>query len=490
MTIKSQNTTTSLLAVACCCLWHGSLKAEKRPNILWIIADDLGQELSCYGNPDAKTPHMDKLALEGIRYLNAFSTAPTSSPSRSSLITGMYPPSINCHNHRTIDKKELPDGIFPITEYFKQAGYFCTNGDGSDLSKKGKEDYNFTTYQLFDGNDWAQRSPNQPFFAQIQIHEPHRPFVNDKNCPVNPDNIHLPSCYPNLPLLRSDWANYIESIQVCDKLVGQILNRLEEEGLAQNTIVFLFGDNGRPHLRDKQFLYEGGLKVPLIVRWPQKLHPGTVDNRLVSLIDIAATSLAATNIKPPLHMQGKIIFGENSTKRDYILGFRQRAGEALDDIRSISDGRFKLIWNRNPKTPWMQMSGYKKSEYPAYSVYYLLHNQGILKEPYNQFMTKSKPEMELYDLEMDSMELNNLAGNDLYSEIMDELFIVLKEKLQIIEQQTLSESAEAIQQAKEQSGQYYKQSMKSLGLETETTYDQLVEFWQRKLLLKTFETDY
>lgn len=183
-------------------------------------------------------------------------------------------------------------------------------------------------------------------------------------------------------------------------------------------------------------------------------------------------------------------FGENSTKRDFILGFRQRAGEALDDIRSISDGRFKLIWNRNPETPWMQMSGYKKSEYPAYSVYYLLHNQGILKEPYNQFMTKSKPELELYDLEMDSMELNNLAGNDLYSEIMDELFIVLKEKLQIIEQQTLSESAEAIQQAKEQSGQYYKQSMKSLGLETETTYDQLVEFWQRKLLLKTFETDY
>src|SRR5690606_26676425 len=160
-----------------------------RPNILWIISDDLGNDLGCYGNADVYTPHLDRLAAEGVRFTSAYATAPVCSPSRSSLITGMYPVSINSLNHRTIDKKPLPNGIEPITTYFREAGYFCANAN--EKGKKGKEDYNFATEYIYDGIDWSERKPDQPFFAQIQIFEPHRPFVPDTERSINQDQIQI-----------------------------------------------------------------------------------------------------------------------------------------------------------------------------------------------------------------------------------------------------------------------------------------------------------
>ena len=395
---------------------------ETKYNIVWIVADDLGAELGCYGNTDIKTPNMDRIASQGVRFTNAYATAPICSPSRSSLITGMYPPSINCQDHRTIDKTLLPENIRPITDYFKKSAYFCSNGNGLDRSKPGKTDYNFKAKNIFDGPDWAQRKPGQPFFAQVQIFNPHRPFVHDPDNPINPDSVHMPACYPDHPLLRADWAFYLESIQQCDKIVGKILDRLDEEGLAENTIVMLFGDNGRPHLRDKQFMYEGGLKVPLIIRWPGKLKPGKVDDLLVSLIDVSATSMALAKIPIPGYMQGNVFIGENAAKRKYIFGFRQRMGDAVDDSRSISDGRYKLIWNRMPEVPWMQMSGYKKSAYPAYALYCLLYRTGKLIPPFDLFMAARKPAIELYDLKSDPMEFNNLAVDQQHAIIKQSLF--------------------------------------------------------------------
>jgi uncharacterized sulfatase len=459
----------------------GSSQAKEHPNILWINCDDLGVELSCYGNTDVKTPHIDRLTSQGVRFTNAHATSPVCSPSRSSMITGMYPPSINCQDHRTIDMTELPSGIRPITTYFKEAGYFCTNGSALDRSKPGKEDYNFKSGNLFDGTDWAQRKPGQPFFSQIQIFNPHRPFVHDPDNPVNPDHVYLPACYPDHPLLRADWAMYLESVQQCDKIVGKILDRLDKEGLTENTIVILFGDNGRPHLRDKQFLYEGGLKVPLIIRWPGKIKPGKVDDQLVSLIDVSVSSMAVADIPKLGTMQGNVFLGEKATKRKYIFGFRQRMGDAVDDSRSISDGQYKLIWNRMTEIPWMQMSGYKKLEYPAYAFYYDLNKKGKLAQPFDRFMASQKLEIELYDLKADPMEFNNLANDQKHTEIKQKLYTILVDSLKQFEKNMIPEKPETIQKAKESSASYYQAGMKKIGLSDQSTDEEIVRYWEKIL---------
>lgn len=461
---------------------HFTASSENKPNIVWIISDDMGIELGCYGNSDVKTPNTDKLADEGILYTHAYATAPMCSPSRSSLITGMYPPSVNSQDHRTMDMTKLPEGIRPVTDYFREAGYFCTNGSAKNMSSPGKEDYNFLAEKLYPGTDWSQRQSQQPFFAQIQIFQPHRPFVDDLKDPVCPDSIHLPASYPDVPLLRADWAKYLESVQVADKLVGAILERLEKEGLADNTIVFFFGDNGRPHLRDKQFLYEGGLKVPLIIRWPEKIQKGKINHQPVSLIDVTATSLAAAGIPVPEYMQGRDLFGKNGVARQYIFGFRQRSGEADDDIRSISDGKFKLIWNRMAEIPWMQMSGYKKSGYPAYVLYYQLYKKGELAEPYNQFMASAKPEIELYDLENDPDELRNLANDTHFDNIKSELLKTLKDSLRVFETNMFPEKPASFEKAKKGAWDNYAKNMERLGLPVTAADGVILEKWESLLL--------
>jgi uncharacterized sulfatase len=454
----------------------------ERPNILWINCDDLGIELACYGNKDVKTPNIDRLASEGVLYSNCFANAPVCSPSRSSMITGMYPSSINSLDHRTVDKTHLPDGIKPITEYFREAGYFCTNGNAKDMTKPGKTDFNFLAKDIFDGTDWSQRSERQPFFSQVQIKEPHRSFVNDPENPVSPERVQIPDCYPDHPLIRTDWARYLETIQLCDKRVGYIIQRLEDEGLADNTIVILFGDNGRPHLRDKQFLYEGGLRVPLIIRWPEKLKAGSVDDQLISLIDVTATSLDMARIPVPDHMQGQVFLGEKAVKREYVFGFRQRMGDAVDDSRSISNGRYKLIWNKMPQVPWMQMSGYKKMEYPAFSLYHLLYEQGELEPQFAQFMAQQKPEIELYDLQNDPMEFNNLSGDSHYEKIKMQLYNTLIKNLDQFEKHLVPERPESIQKAKDASAQYFNAGMAKKGLSNKSSYREIVEYWNKKLL--------
>ena len=456
--------------------------AEERPNILWINMDDLGIELGCYNNKDVKTPNIDRLASQGILYSDCFAASPVCSPSRSSMITGMYPTSINSIDHRTMAKTKLPDGINPITEYFKNAGYFCTNGSGQNMSLEGKSDYNFIVSNLYDDTDWSKRAKGQPFFAQVQITQPHRVFAHDSDNPVNPDAVHLPVCYPDHPLLRADWALYLETIQNGDKRVGQFLDRLAKEGLADNTIVILFSDNGRPHLRDKQFLYEGGLRVPLIIRWPGKIKPGSIDKQLVSLIDVAATTLSMAGIKKPDYMQGNIFWGENTVSREYIFGFRQRMGDAVDDSRSISDGHYKLIWNRMPDVPWMQMSGYKKMMYPAFALYNLLYQQGKLPAPYNQFMADKKPEIELYDLNKDPMEFNNLANLGKYRKIKSRLFKTLTDSLIVFEKNMIPEKPEFTQEAKDESSTFFVNGMKGMGLSEKSSYSDIVEYWENKLL--------
>ncbi|TXG36093.1 sulfatase family protein [Seonamhaeicola maritimus] len=453
------------------------------PNVIWINADDLGRELACYGNPDIKTPNLDQLAQQGTLYTNAYANAPICSSSRSSQIAGMYPTTINCLDHRTINMTELQDGIKPITEYFKEAGYFIANGSGRDYLKKGgKRDYNFIPDIKYPANDWSERAKGQPFFAQVQIKYPHRVFERHEQNPINPETVTLPGCYPDHPLLKADWALYLESVQKCDDIVGWVMKRLEDEGLADNTAIFFFGDHGRPHLRDKQFLYEGGLQIPLIVRLPEHVDAGKIDKRLVSLVDVAATSLELAGIESKHKMHGKVFIGDEQEKRDYVFGFRQRAGDAPDAIRSITDGRYKLIWNQEPERPWMQLSSYKRSEYPAFTVYRVLHKNGELKAPYNQFMADSRPEFEFFDLETDPHEFNNLVSNRDYQEHFNRLKSVLQNNLKEYDKNQIPESEETIQKGKNGSQKYFKTKMKKLGLPEAPSDEELLLYWNKTLI--------
>ena len=326
----------NVLFWAFCFLGVLQVKADQKPNILWIYSDDLSLELGCYGNKDVKTPNLDNLASQGIRYTKAYTTASVCSSSRSSIITGMYPTAINSLNHRTINKLPLPEPVKPVTEYFKAAGYFCTNMDKS-FKKKGKTDFNFKTEDIFDAIDWKDRNKDQPFYAQINIKYPHRDFEYDSNNPIDYQKVTVPECYPDHELIKADWAMYLESIQHLDEVMGKIIERLKNEGLWNNTIIFFFGDNGRPHLRDKQFLYEAGLNVPLIVYNPFEPLKNKVSHELVSMIDVSATSLFLAGIDVPEHMHGQIFMGNKAEKRKYVYGFRQSCGDAPDDIRNITD---------------------------------------------------------------------------------------------------------------------------------------------------------
>ncbi len=455
-------------------------RAQPQPNILWIYSDDISLELSCYDNPDVKTPNLDYLASQGTRFTKAYTTAPVCSSSRSSIITGMYPSSINSLNHRTINKMPLPEGVKPVTEYFKQAGYFCSNMDKS-FKRKGKTDFNFETDNIFDAIDWTDRDKDQAFYAQINIKYPHRNFVHDEQNPIDYKTVSVPACYPDHELIRADWALYLESIQHLDHVIGDIIKRLKNEGLWDNTIIFFFGDNGRPHLRDKQFLYEAGLHVPLIVYNPFKPEQNKISKELVSIIDVTATSLHLAGLKVPEHMHGIIFMGDKMEKRDYVYGFRQRCGDAPDNIRSITDGRYKLIWNRESHRPYMQLSSYKRLQYPAFTVYRYLHAKGELERPYSHFMAEERPEFEFYDLKNDPMEIHNLSGCKKYRQKENELRIQLKTLLDDIEKDMLVEDEATIAKAKESSENWFINAMKKEGYTGEITDEEMMDYWYKKL---------
>ena len=235
-------------------------------------------------------------------------------------------------------------------------------------------------------------------------------------------------------------------------------------------------------MRDKQFLYEGGLKVPLIVRYPKMIKQGKADKQLVSLIDLTATSLDLAGIKVPENMHGNVFLGKQAKQREFVYGFRDRAGDAVENIRSITDGRYKLIWNRMPETPWMQVSGYKKSEYPAFALYHYLHKRGELKAPFSQFMAESKPEIELYDLKKDPMELNNFADTKKYKKIKAELYQTLVDSVKEFEVNMIPESSKMTKQAKASSAKYYQSQLKKMKLPANATIEELLKYWENKLL--------
>lgn len=394
---------------------------EQRPNILWLIAEDLCPDLGCYGTPLVRTPNIDRLAREGKRFTRAFTTAPVCSASRSALMTGMYQTSIGAHQHRTDPKGPLPDGIQAITDYFRSAGYFTSNQAGNNRERAGKTDLNFTATGLFDGFDWRERPAGRPFFAQVNFSETHRTFTRDADNPIDPDMVEVPPYYPDHPVTRRDWADYLECAQNLDRKVGAVLARLEEDGLAENTIVFFFGDHGRAHVRGKQFLYDGGIQVPLIIRWPGQIGEGTVNDDLVSLIDLAPTAMRLAGVEPSAILQGRSVLNEEGGGREVIIAARDRCDETFDRIRCVRDRRYKYIRNFYPNLPWTQTNLYKLRQYPVLTLMQVLNARGELTPEQARFMAPARPPEELYDLSTDPHEIRNLIDDPGYTAIVERM---------------------------------------------------------------------
>lgn len=407
------------LLLCFCMLLPGIALANQRPNIVWIVLDDLGPEVGCYGFENVSTPAIDRLAAEGVRYTNCFATSPVCSSSRSALVTGMYQTSTGTHHHRTRNKVPLVDGAQTAMQQFGEAGYFVCDAGPPGETGNAKRDYNFSdSDHLFHGKDWSERRPGQPFFAQIQIHQPHRPFVHD----TDPDRaalVGLPPKVPDHPVARADMANYLATIEVGDQHVDAVMKRLEAEGLRDTTWVILFGDHGRPHVWGKQWLYDAGIRVPMIVAGPGIAAPGTTDARLVSLIDLAPTSLLTAGITPHARTQGVNFLAEDFSGREFIVAARDRCGEAADRIRALRTERLKYIRNFYLDRPYTQISSYKTLSYPVVTLLEVLHSRGELTPPAAAMMAETRPAEELYDLQSDPDELHNLVDSSTHRETLE-----------------------------------------------------------------------
>ena len=396
-------------------------RAGTRPNILWILAEDISPQLGCYGEPLVATPNLDGFARQGARFTQAFTTAPVCSASRSALATGMYQTSIGCHNHRTVNKKPLPEPARHMCDRLREAGYFTVLSSGGPGRKaptgaagSGKTDYNFLAEKPFDGYDWSQRPAGKPFFAQLTIQESHKGYgwpLGRKTTPnIDPSKLELPPYWPDHPVARDEYANYLEAIQLADRYAGEVFARLASEGLTENTVVFFLGDNGSCLFRGKQFLYEGGIRVPLLVRWPGKIAPGSVRDDLISGVDVVAATLAAAGVEVPRTMHGRDFLG-GAPKREHIFAARDRCDIAIDRMRCVRDSRYKYIRNFLPGIPYMQPNPYKEKEYPTWNLVKQLHREGKLNAVQSLFLADHKPVEELYDLESDPHEVRNLASD-------------------------------------------------------------------------------
>ncbi|HVW39489.1 MAG TPA: sulfatase, partial [Pirellulales bacterium] len=403
--------------------WVADANAAERPNILWLIAEDFGPELGCYGTAQVASPNLDRLAEQGVRYTRAYTTAPVCSASRSAFMTGMYQTTIGAHNHRSHrdDGYQLPAGVRVLSDWLRDAGYFTANlqklPPGCGFRGTAKTDWNFSYPRPFDSNDWSDLKPHQPFYAQINFQETHRKFRAPRR--ADPDQVAIPPYYPDHPTTRADWAEYLDAASELDRKIGLVLEQLAADGLADDTIVVFFGDHGQAHVRGKQFCYEEGLHIPLIVRWaknfpaPKHYRPGTVDDRLIEAIDLAPTMLsAAAGAAMPPKMQGRAFLGEQAgPPRQYAFGARDRCDETVFRLRTVRDDRYRYIRNFTPDRPFLQPNEYKERSYPVWNLLKELDAVGKLTPPQKLLTAPTMPPEELYDLEQDPHEIHNLVDS-------------------------------------------------------------------------------
>lgn len=394
--------------------------SEGALNILWIYVEDTNPWMGCYGDMTVPTPNIDKLAAEGTRFDRAYMTSGVCSPTRSAIITGMYQTSIGAHEHYSSfsvwrgDTMEIWDPnhltVKTLPEIFKTAGYYTFN--------EGKEHYNFVyrSEDLYDrkagngfkgaqdGSEWTGRKNDQAFFGQIQLSGGKHP--NPPNL-VSASDVDVMPYYPDNDIFREEVAHHYNTIAKLDDIVGDIMKRLEEDQLLDNTVVFFFSDHGSRLPRHKQFLYEGGIKVPLIVRGPD-IAKNEVREDLVSSLDISATTLSLVGITPPKTMHGMNFF-DNGFNREYVIAARDRCDFTIDRIRTVVTDSYKYIRNFMTDKPYMQAN--YRSDWGTLKNLKELYDKGELNEIQARFASDDRPAEELYDLQNDPHETINLVNS-------------------------------------------------------------------------------
>ena len=388
------------------------------PNVVWIIADDMSPDTSAYGMPGVNTPHLDRLAAQGRRYTRAYASAPVCSSSRSAFILGTYQTTTGLHAHDVENPQPLPAPYRHLPELLREAGWFVTNAAAPGtmrngrVIKKAKTHYNFAhdPAQMFDGDDWRRRRPGQPFFAQFQITEPHRPFpIPEHYDEAAMQAMRLPPNYPDHPLMRRDWYAYLRSVEVVDQRVGAILEQLKVEGVLENTLVIFFADHGRPMPWGKQWLSVEGLQVPLIISGPTANGAG-VESRLVSLIDLAPTVLTVAGLPVPAWMEGRSILEADFPARPQLFAARDRCGDADDRIRAVITPEHLLVRNFHPAVSRLNWSSYKETSYPGNPLLRVLNAAGRLDALQAEWLKPQRAAIEFYELGVDPAGLVSLAG--------------------------------------------------------------------------------
>ncbi|MEI8380744.1 MAG: sulfatase-like hydrolase/transferase [Planctomycetota bacterium] len=385
------------------------------PNIIWIVSEDHGPHLGCYGDSFATTPNVDRLASRGLKFSRCWSNAPVCAPTRTTLITGIYATSSGGEHMRSM--VPCPSGKAMYPQFLREAGYYCTNNS--------KEDYNVANPgKVWDESSkkahWKNRPAGRPFFAVFNSEKSHESKIRTRPHTAihDPARVRIPVYHPDTPEVRQDWAQYYDAVSEADADAGERLKELEAAGLADETIVFYFSDHGSGMPRSKRWPYNSGLHVPLVIHipekyrdlWPLDYVPGGTSDRLVSLIDFAPTLLSLAGVKPPEWMQGHAFLGRYATPpQPYIYGFRGRMDERYDLVRSVTDGRFVYVRQYLPHLIYGQHVDYM-FQTPTTRVWKQLHDQGRLTLAQDAFWNKKPPE-ELYDLQSDPDEVRNLADS-------------------------------------------------------------------------------
>lgn len=418
-----------LLRLLICCLAFAPVAraADDRPNILWISCEDISPNLGCYGDLHADTPNLDRLASQGARFDHAFTPAGVCAVVRSSVITGVYAPSIGTQHMRS--DSVPPPHIRCFPEYLRAAGYFCTN--------RSKTDYQFSPpatawdRQGAQHDDWRERrDPDQPFFSVVNLtvsHESQIRHGDEQHAKVteaigeerlhDPDEVAdtLPEYLPDTPSARKNWAWYHDNITYMDHLVGEVLDRLEQDGLSDDTLVVFWSDHGMGMPRGKRWIYDSGTHVPVIMRWPGKIDAGRVRKDLMSVIDLPPTMLSVAGLDVPRYMQGRVLLGRSRGEEpSYLFFHRDRMDEAYELQRGARDRRWKYIRNYEPEKPYSQHIDYM-DEMPAMQEWRAAAAAGKLEGGQRNWFQVPKPIEELYDTAKDPWELENLAERPQYA---------------------------------------------------------------------------
>ena len=398
---------------------------EELPNILWLVSEDNSPFLGCYGDKFATTPNLDKLASEGFLYTHAYANAPVCAPARNTIITGVYATSNGNQHMRSYYPKS--DIVRTYPEYLREAGYYCTNN--------AKTDYNTNSIdpkQIWDESSnkatYKNRPAGKPFFAVFNCgisHESsiHKSIPNDK-LRHSPEEVSIPPYHPNTPEMKHDWAQYYDKVEDMDAWVGEKLKELDDAGLADNTIVFYYGDHGGVIARSKRYVYESGTRVPFIVRIPKKYEylfpaakPGSKVDRLISFVDLVPTLLSIANVPIPEYLQGHAFLGKQKTEDpEYAFMFRGRMDERYDMSRAVRDQKYRYIRNYMPYRIYGQHLEYLWRA-PSIRSWEKAYKNGECNEIQSRFW-ETKPAEELYDTENDPWEVNNLAGNPEYKDVL------------------------------------------------------------------------